>query len=452
MSSERADFSSSSRYPCLNSNHDVVAELELKGVDIFMPTSDDSSLADDFEEFASFVLHVRNKECRSIILDDENDSVGQLQGGTEKCCIFRVSFPEDTPTSAASLLLDYFNSATRRTCSRSALTTAKIRQYMLNMCNRRCRQRNLDIEYNCLGNCMFIIQFGGPTNGQVRHIDNMIPNLQVCLYMSTNCPSTIVYAMDDQEGPSVTDGRTLIDFWHRQRRETPNLVEKILLDWGSRNLRSKWYTRYFSRWISINKQLQCFGRLYQNVEYQLGLADAAPGTTLIAGGNEIHAGPPTSEARMFAFSVAMPSDSGGHQEINHNDGKGGQIDTETNDGETQYNPLLLHLDFCCIAYSILDYELASPSNGQEIRESKIFLINLLVEVIRDYPMQEYLLQICPSRVGVLAWLTKTLSNIEHGNSLEELVEDAVSSKDIFYSPDVVKRNGKKRGRRKAKRP
>lgn len=178
MSSERADFSSSSRYPCLNSNHDVVAELELKGVDIFMPTSDDSSLADDFEEFASFVLHVRNKECRSIILDDENDSVGQLQGGTEKCCIFRVSFPEDTPTSAASLLLDYFNSATRRTCSRSALTTAKIRQYMLNMCNRRCRQRNLDIEYNCLGNCMFIIQFGGPTNGQVRHIDNMIPNLQ----------------------------------------------------------------------------------------------------------------------------------------------------------------------------------------------------------------------------------------------------------------------------------
>ena len=276
--------------------------------------------------------------------------------------------------------------------------------------------------------------------------------------MSKSCPSTIVYALDDQEGPAVTDGRTLIDLWHRQSRETPNLVEKILLDCGDINLRSKWYTRYFSRWVSINKQLQCFGRLYQNVEYQLGLDDAAPGTTLIAGGNEIHAGPPTGEAgRMFAFAIAVPteqqpSDSGGYQQFNHKDEKELQMDSETNDGETQYNPLLLHLDFCCIAFSILDYELASPSNGQEIRESKTFLVNLLVELIRDYPMQEYLLQLCPSRVGVLAWLTKTLSNIEHGNSLEELVEDAVSSKDILYSPDVVKRNGKKRGRRKAKCP
>ena len=171
-------------YPRLKSNHDVISELELMGVDVFMPTSDDSSLADDFEDFANFVLHERNKEeCLSIILDDEHDSVGQLQGGTESCSIFRLSFEEDAPTSrgneyAATLLLEYFNSSTRRTCSRSALTTAKIRQYMLAMCNRRCRERNLDIEYNCLGNCMFIIQFGGPTNGQVRHIDNMLPNLQ----------------------------------------------------------------------------------------------------------------------------------------------------------------------------------------------------------------------------------------------------------------------------------
>ena len=260
--------------------------------------------------------------------------------------------------------------------------------------------------------------------------------------MSKNCPSTVVYSMDDQQGPAVTDGRTLIEFWHRQRRETPNLVEKILLDWGDRNLRNKWHTRYFSRWISINKQLHCFGRLYQNVEYQLGLDGTAPGTTLIAGGNEIHAGPPTGEAgRMFAFSVAKPSDSDGYQKIE-----------DEGEGETQYNPLLLHLDFCCIAFSILDYELASPSNGQEIRESKTFLIRLLVEAIHDYPMQEYLLQICPSRTGVLDWLTKTLSKIEYGSSLEDLVEDAVSSRDIFYSPDVVKRNGKKRGRRKAKRP
>ena len=193
MSSERCRLQP---YPCLNSNHDVISELELMGIDIFLPCNDscNSSLADDFEEFASFVLHERSEECRSI-LDDDNDSVGQLQGGTESCCIFRVSFPEDTLTSAgnaATHLLEHFNLSTGRTCSKSALTTAKIRQYMLDMCNRRCRQRNLDIEYNCLGNCMFIIQFGGPTNGQVRHIDNMLPNLQgkaTCDFMSAYSPN-----------------------------------------------------------------------------------------------------------------------------------------------------------------------------------------------------------------------------------------------------------------------
>ncbi|KAL7526881.1 hypothetical protein ACHAXR_001694 [Thalassiosira sp. AJA248-18] len=129
----------------------------------------------------------------------------------------------------------------------------KIRSYMLGMCDRRSRERNCG-RYTTLGNLMFIMQFGGPTIGQVRHIDNMVPNLQLCVYMSSRCPSTIVYAMDDRDGLPVTDVSTLIEYWERGKNLVPELLKDILARNSDRKLKSKWHTKYFA-WDTINSQL-----------------------------------------------------------------------------------------------------------------------------------------------------------------------------------------------------
>ena len=81
------------------------------------------------------------------------------------------------------------------------------------------------------------------------------------------------------------------------------------------------------------------------------------------------------------------------------------------------------------------------------------LVHVLVDLIRDYPMAEYLLQIEEDRVGVRAWLETFLTMLGNGQSTDGLVEEAVCSGTIFYSPDVIKRGSKKRRARfKAKRP
>ena len=51
--------------------------------------------------------------------------------------------------------------------------------------------------------------------------------------------------MDDGDGLPVTDGNSLIDFWERHEKNTPELVKNILLSKGDRKLKSKWYTKYF---------------------------------------------------------------------------------------------------------------------------------------------------------------------------------------------------------------
>jgi hypothetical protein len=447
-------------------------ELGEMGVDIYNPQSpSEEILSAIFGDFADFVLSEAKELCLEILESDlrhDGGSVGELQGGNDKYKIYRVSFPSSTTDdkrgkmmtskkkgnksnnnnsqdtdkkNAVMQLLDLYNRNRRE-----ILTTEDIEIYMLGMCGRRARERNTG-GYDQLGNCMLVMQFGGPTDGQVRHIDNMVPNLQICLYMSQSCPSTIVYEIDDGGSP-VIDGASLVEYWQcLKSNNVPVLVRTILLDHGDKKLCDKWYTRFFAFWDTINSQLLCFGKLYQPVARALGLT-VEPGTTLLAGGNEIHGGPPTTESRMFAFAIGIPDHNRGEEIAGdeddslllENDGR-----DEENDGEVQYSPVLLHIDFCCLLFSMLDFEFGSNANVDLARrEAKYFLVNILIDLIRDYPMRQYLIQIDEERTGVLTWLESALKKLEDGSSMSSLVEEAVESDDVLYTPDVIKRRCKKK--------
>ncbi len=486
-----------------------------------------AQLFEEFSEFV--LNEERDKCLQILQDDIDTDggglgaSVGELQGGNEAFSIYRVSFPDGDDdeengdgcdyevdihvdgygddgryrysSNAAIRLLKEFN---RYNGNRNMLTMRKIKQYMLGMCDRRtAREReeyynesymysndseididiDADIEndidmridsarkYTSLGNLMFIMQFGGPTEGQVRHIDNMVPNVQICLYMSPSCPSTIVYAMDDGDGDSVTNGALLVKYWERNGHvqghdgndgndgndddhvhTVPEFIKDILCSKGNRKLKSKWYTKYFAFWNTIDSHLACFGKLYQPVSFQLGL-QTDPGTTLLAGGNEVHAGPPTTGPRMFAFAIGIPEERAAGVGDDHEEDGG--LD-EGNDGEVQYSPVLLQIDFCCLLFSMLDHEYLTKTNANFVREAKLYLLEILLYLIRDYPMKGYLRQIDDERIGIRNWLENVLDSIDDKRALELLVIEAADGDEIFFSPDVIKRRSKKKKKRKVK--
>ena len=370
-------------YHQLASEYEIKQQLNEMGIDVMSPESrKEETMAQALEAFSSFILEEEHEKCQAILDNHTGESVGELQGGSDQHSIYRVLIPDDdndaNGNDAAVVLLKEFHSSRQGKRYLNVLTIERLKQYMLGMCERRTKDRG-GRKYTQLGNFMFILQFGGPTDGQVRHIDNMVPNLQICLYMSSECPSTIVYAMD---GPPITNGKLLVEHWEKnENRAVPELVKCILENRGDTALKSKWYTKFFAFWDSIDSNLNCFGKLYQPVSLQLSL-EADPGTTLLAGGNEIHAGPPTVGPRMFAFAIGIPE-----EETN---------DNEDNDGEVQYSPVLLHIDFCCILFSILEHEY-SARGEEQVREAKHFLLSVLLALVKDYPMKGYTRQIDEDR-------------------------------------------------------
>ena len=100
----------------------------------------------------------------------------------------------------------------------------RIRRHML-----RCR----DVEK--LDNFMLVLAFG-PTSGQIRHIDAMVPNRQLCCYMSRDCPSTVVYAPD---GPAVDSGAALVALWEEGELEVPAALRRLLVEEGGRQLEGR---------------------------------------------------------------------------------------------------------------------------------------------------------------------------------------------------------------------
>ena len=239
---------------------------------------------------------------------------------------------------------------------------------------------------------------------------------------------------------------TLLAFWANQNKSVPPLIAETLQKYGDTCLKTNPDTRFFSFWKTINAHLECFGKLYQPVAFQLAL-ETDPGTTLLAGGNEVHAGPPTPGPRMFAFAVAIPDPNN----VERGDDHSTKFESDDNDGEVQYSPVLLHIDFCCILFSLLDCGYARNEECKlSVKEAKHFLIDVLIELIRDYPMKEYLRQISEDRVDIRNWLEHILQLIEEGSSVTSAVEDALHSNQIFYSPNVSKKKKKGMNRKRVK--
>jgi len=63
-------------------------------------------------------------------------------------------------------------------------------------------------------------------------------------------------------------------------------------------------------------------------------------------------------------------------------------------------------------------------------------------------MKTYLLQIDEVRSGIRSWLEHVLERIENKQSINALVEDAVTSEVILYSPDVIIKRRKKKKSKK----
>jgi hypothetical protein len=395
----------------------ITQELDKMGIDVFEPESrKEKTMAQALEAFSLFVLEEEKEKCQAIIDRHMGKSVGELMGGSEQHEVYRVLITDDENEAAAELLKEFHSSGKRYA---SALTIEKLQQYMLGMCEKRSRTRRCE-KYTKLGNLMFILAFG-PTNGQVRHIDNMDPNLQICLYMSCDCPSTIVYSMD---GPQITNSNELVEHWGKNGA-VPELVKSILQANGDTALGDKSHTKYFSYWDTIDANLKSFGKLYQPVSLQLDL-QTDPGTTLMAGDNVVHAGPPTVEPRMFAFAIGIPE-----EDNKRND------ESEDNNGEVQYNPVLLHLDLCCILFIMMDFEYSKRK--EEHHEAKRFLLDLLLRLVKEFPKENHVRLFNDDRRQVRDWLCKLVEVLEYQEKVNILMQEAIESDSMFYGPSNFKK-------------
>jgi hypothetical protein len=414
--------------PAIDCEQEIAQELDKLGIDVLEPESrKEKTMAQALEAFSLFVLEEEKIKCQAIIDRHMGRSVGQLMGGSEQHEVYRVHITDDDHEAAAEMLQEFHASPPGKRYA-NVLTMEKLQQYMLGMCEKRSRRRRCE-KFTKLDNLMFILAFG-PTNGQVRHIDNMDPNLQICLYMSCDCPTTIVYSMD---GPQITNSNELVEHWGKTG-VVPEFVKSILQAKGDTALGGKSHTKYFSFWNTIDANLKSFGKLYQPVSLQLAL-QTDPGTTLMACDNAVHAGPPTVEPRMFAFAIGIPED-----DNQRND------ESENNNGEVQYNPVLLHLDLCCILFSMMDVDYYERKD--EHHEAKRFLLNLLLTLVKEFPKENHVRLFNDDRREVRDWLCKLVEVLEDQEKVIILMQEAIESVSLFYAPSnsMKKRLKKQKGR------
>ena len=436
--------------------------LDMMEVDIIEPSKRDEKMVNAMDAFASYVLYEEMEVCRTILDNHmaKGVTVGALQGGNDENEIYRVVINDDENGACFELISKFRTSREGKKFSH-LLTAEKFEEYMLGMCDRRSSGRS---SRRCtrVNNLMYILTFGC-TNGQVRHIDKMNPNLQICLYMSSNCPSTIVFHLED---PNIQNGEQLVSYWEETGRPVPDLVKSMLQlrVHTSRKLSEQRHTRFFSFWGTIDAILETFGKLYRPVSNSLQF-NADPGVTLIAGGNEVHAGPKTTGPRMFAFAVGIPEEEEEKEEDDDDDNSttseksNGDGDDEENDGEIQYCPALLHVDLTCILFITMEVEFTD--RVEEHDEAKRFLLELLVSLIEDQPQETYERLLPEDRSDLRDWLGCVARSTVRGDTHEvgEYVTTAIQSDTIFYSPDMGGRSGsnnsnkmnKRRARRKNKK-
>lgn len=405
---------------------DVVQELREIGVTVEKPESaKEESFANTLDALARFVLSETPEQTLRLLSQENDLSVGELSGGNGEQSIYRISIYDEGSDrkGAAERILESFNEKNQRT----PFSVSKLKQYMLQMCNKRNDGRT----YDRLGNLMFILSFG-PQLGQVRHIDHMNPNLQICLYMSRQCPSTIIYDSVDAPIDSCLD---LLQYWAATSpTRVPDAIERILRSMGDALLKNMPYAKFFaSSWYTLNHHLRNFGRLYQPVYRQLQLTSCDPGTTLIAGSvNHVHAGPPSPGPRMFAFAIGIPEDVDGRVP----EASETADETDDNDGELQYTPALLHLDLSCILFGTLDFEEATGEDDSDVRASKRFLLDRLLPLLKEYPGETYEQQLGEGRQLLKDWLQQLVLVLDSPREIQTLIEAALTSDTLIYSPDV----------------
>ena len=487
--------------------------LSALGVGVLEPsTPREERFAQALEAFSEFCLEQEPEQCLSLIQRHLSSTAGILQGGSDAHEIYRLVLEqqEDNQNSTTTLaagndLMRFFVTSAAGRRYASTLTVPKLQAYMLSMCDQfqlQGQHNGCSRQYTQLGNLMLILSFG-PVPGQVRHIDDMDPNAQICLYMSKNCPSTVVYATTNDDGdddehdddsdddvrnsPLVGDEhhdgdsrmplrilnqRDLVRFWETTRSGLPAFLRKILDTYGNVSLKSKKHTRYFgTTWPTINTMLRSFGKLYLPVQRRLALPATMPGTTLIATQNQVHAGPPTHLPRMFAFAIGIPSnneDDNDHAttEDPMNRQQGRCECDEENDGEVQYNPVLFHLDLSCILFSLMDFEpdYMNGENGDQdaAQQSKSFLLRYLVDLIRDadgkfYGQTQpgiYDRLLGDDRQEVREWLCQLVQACMQGAeaNVQRLVRQAVQDgQTMFYIPEIVHCRRKRRGKKSKKK-
>ena len=415
-----ASLESSSSATRDDGDGDVLGALERLGVDIVAPRgAREEAFASSLERFSAFVLEGERELCLGILdahLERDDGSVGELQGGSDAHRIYRAVLPDGDGGdggdggAAAALLRAFRSSPAGRG---EALTAAKLRRAMLDGCGRAER----------LGNVMLVMAFG-PVPGQLRHIDGMDPNLQLCLYMTPDCPSTVCYEMD---GPAVDDAATLAARWRADGRAAPAAVLAVLRARASLPLAATWWTRAFAGSLgpTLDEGLRRFGKLYQRVARALA-TDVDAGALLVAGGNEVHAGPRTARPRMFAFAVGIPEGHGG----------------DANDGEVQYNPVLLHVDVCCVLFGDLDF---GPVAHDDAPEAKRFLLGVLADAVRDAPDAEaYERQLGDDRAELRSWLAALARAVDDARAVDALLAAAAASESLLFAPDVAKKRKKRK--------
>jgi hypothetical protein len=169
-----------------------------------------------------------------------------------------------------------------------------------------------------------------------------------------------------------------------------------------------------------------------------------PGTTLIAGGNEVDAGPPTGSPRMFVFGVGVLDI--GRKEVSRNNiytsndnstdinidiHNHNHNDREDNDREVQYSPVLLHIDFYTLIFCILRHSRDLAKKNEEAHlEAKIFLLQILIELVKDYHMRGYLFQIGADHSALLSWFEEMLNHLNEKELVDRLIDNAINSDEI----------------------
>ena len=204
------------------------------------------------------------------------------------------------------------------------------------------------------------------------------------------------------------------------------------------------YTSLFKFWGTINRMLQRFGRLYQPIE-EIHKFQVDPGTTFVAGGNEVHAGPPTVSPRMFAFAIGIPEEDeearSDKSKNKRSDGSGNESEgeeDEENNGEVQYFPVLFHLDFCSIIFGMMEHEYEDRRN--EYYESKMFLLWILIQLICEYPSESYEQSLSNTGRGELQmWLGRLRTALNDCMNVDDILNEAACDGSVVFRRKLEKR-------------